>query len=50
MFRGRFGFYPARDVQALCSMNSASLGARSLNIELQAALDPPSELRVELFG
>jgi exodeoxyribonuclease V alpha subunit len=46
----RFGLDPVRDVQVLCPMNRGGLGARSLNIELQAALNPPGELRVERFG
>jgi exodeoxyribonuclease V alpha subunit len=47
---GRFGLDPVRDVQVLCPMNRGGLGARSLNIALQAALNPPGELRVERFG
>jgi exodeoxyribonuclease V alpha subunit len=39
-----------RDVQVLCPMNRGGLGARSLNIELQKALNPPGESRVERFG
>ena len=39
----RFGLDPVRDVQVLCPMNRGGLGARSLNIELQAALNPPGE-------
>ena len=31
-------------------MNRGGLGARSLNIELQKALNPPGEARVERFG
>ena len=31
-------------------MNRGGLGARSLNIELQKALNPPGESRVERFG
>ena len=46
----RFGLDPVRDVQVLCPMNRGGLGARSLNIELQAALNPPGEARVERFG
>src|SRR5437762_13568251 len=38
------------DVQVLCPMNRGGLGARSLNIELQAALNPPGEIRIERFG
>jgi exodeoxyribonuclease V alpha subunit len=46
----RFGLDPVRDVQVLCPMNRGGLGARSLNIELQRALNPPGEVRVERFG
>src|SRR5205085_10873584 len=46
----RFGFDPVRDIQVLCPMNRGGLGARSLNVELQAALNPPGEIRVERFG
>jgi len=31
-------------------MNRGGLGARSLNIELQSALNPPGEIRIERFG
>ena len=31
-------------------MNRGGIGARSLNIDLQQALNPPGELRVERFG
>jgi exodeoxyribonuclease V alpha subunit len=31
-------------------MNRGGLGARSLNVELQKALNPPGEVRVERFG
>ena len=46
----RFGLHPVRDVQVLCPMNRGGMGARALNSELQAALNPPGELRVERFG
>jgi len=46
----RFGFDPIRDIQVLCPMNRGGLGARSLNIELQNALNPPGEHRIERFG
>ena len=46
----RFGLDPIRDIQVLCPMNRGGLGARSLNIALQQALNPPGELRVERFG
>jgi exodeoxyribonuclease V alpha subunit len=45
-----FGLKPIRDVQVLCPMNRGGLGARSLNIELQKALNPPGETRVERLG
>jgi exodeoxyribonuclease V alpha subunit len=34
----------------LCPMNRGGVGARSLNIELQAALNPAGERKVERFG
>jgi exodeoxyribonuclease V alpha subunit len=46
----RFGLDPIRDVQVLCPMNRGGLGARSLNIELQNALNPPGEIRIDRFG
>src|SRR5208283_141879 len=46
----RFGLDPIRDVQVLCPMNRGGVGARSLNIELQAALNPGGERKVERFG
>lgn len=46
----RFGLDPLRDIQVLCPMNRGRVGARSLNIELQAALNPAGERKVERFG
>ena len=46
----RFGLDPNRDVQVLCPMNRGGVGARSLNIELQKALNPAGEKKVERFG
>jgi len=46
----RFGLDPIRDIQVLCPMNRGGLGARSLNIELQNALNAPGEIRIERFG
>ena len=46
----RFGLDPIRDIQVLYPMNRGGLGARSLNIELQQALNPPGEVRIERFG
>ncbi len=42
----RFGLDPIRDIQVLCPMNRGGVGARSLNIELQAALNPTGENKV----
>jgi exodeoxyribonuclease V alpha subunit len=46
----RFGLDPVRDVQVLCPMNRGGLGARSLNVDLQAALNPDGAPTVERFG
>jgi exodeoxyribonuclease V alpha subunit len=46
----RFGLDPIRDVQVLCPMNRGGVGARSLNIELQAALNPSGDNKIERFG
>ena len=46
----RFDLDPVRDIQVLCPMNRGGVGARSLNIELQAALNPAGEAKVERFG
>jgi exodeoxyribonuclease V alpha subunit len=48
--RKRFGLDPIRDVQVLCPMNRGGVGARSLNVELQAVLNPAGERKVERFG
>jgi exodeoxyribonuclease V alpha subunit len=46
----RFGLNPIRDIQVLCPMNRGGVGARSLNIELQAALNPAGDHKIERFG
>jgi len=47
----RFGFDPITDVQVLCPMNRGGLGARSLNVDLQKALNPTEDgVSVERFG
>ena len=46
----RFHLDPIRDIQVLCPMNRGGIGARSLNIELQAALNPAGARKVERFG
>jgi exodeoxyribonuclease V alpha subunit len=46
----RFGLDPIRDIQVLCPMNRGGVGARSLNIELQAALNPAGDRKIETFA
>jgi exodeoxyribonuclease V alpha subunit len=46
----RFGLDPIRDVQVLCPMQRGALGARSLNSDLQKALNPNPPHWVERFG
>ena len=48
---GRFGLDPIRDVQVLCPMNRGRLGTRTLNLDLQAALNgDESKPAVARFG
>lgn len=44
----RYGFDPIADIQVLTPMNRQLLGARSLNESLQAVLNPPNELKLEI--
>jgi len=46
----RFGLDPVRDVQVLCPMNRGALGARALNADLQALLNPTPAAVLERFG
>ena len=46
----RFGLDPVRDIQVLCPMARGGVGARSLNIDLQAALNGEATPKVEKFG
>ncbi|WP_427551103.1 SF1B family DNA helicase RecD2 [Methylomonas sp. MS20] len=46
----RFKFHPVNDVQILTPMNRGGLGARSLNVELQARLNGHSEPKITRFG
>lgn len=46
----RFGLDPIRDIQVLCPMNRGRAGAHALNVELQAALNPAGERKVERLG
>ena len=44
----RYEFDPLRDIQVLCPMNQHALGTRNFNALLQAALNPPSEMKFEI--
>ncbi len=46
----RFGLDPVRDVQVLTPMQRGVLGARNLNHELQAVLNPNPPTSIERFG
>ena len=47
----RFGLDPIDDIQVLCPMNRGTAGARALNVDLQAALNPAAgRPSVERFG
>lgn len=46
----RFGVDALRDIQVLCPTNRGRTGARALNGELQAALNPPRGPRLERHG
>jgi exodeoxyribonuclease V alpha subunit len=45
-----FGLHPINDVQVLTPMNRGGLGTRSLNIDLQAQLNPDGHPRISRFG
>ncbi|MGJ0484359.1 MAG: SF1B family DNA helicase RecD2 [Methylomicrobium sp.] len=46
----RLGFHPVTDIQVLTPMNRGGLGARSLNVELQARLNGESEPKIAKYG
>jgi exodeoxyribonuclease V alpha subunit len=47
----RFKFDAIQDIQLLCPMNRGGIGARSLNVELQKALNPATDdISIERFG
>lgn len=46
----RFGLKSIDDIQVLTPMNRSGLGARSLNIELQKALNPKWQFGIERYG
>jgi exodeoxyribonuclease V alpha subunit len=45
-----FGLHPINDVQVLTPMNRGGLGVRSLNIDLQARLNPDGHPGISRFG
>jgi len=46
----RLSFHPVNDIQVLTPMNRGGLGARSLNVELQARLNGESEPKITKYG
>lgn len=46
----KFGFDPVNDIQVLAPMNRGGLGARSLNVALQEALNPDAHPKVTRYG
>lgn len=46
----RFHLNPLTDIQVLCPMNKSAVGAKSLNLTLQAILNPNTKPFVEKFG
>ncbi len=46
----RWHYHPIHDIQVLCPANIGGIGAKSLNVELQKALNPSATEKVERFG
>ncbi|WP_032114082.1 ATP-dependent RecD-like DNA helicase [Candidatus Paracaedibacter symbiosus] len=46
----KLGYSPLTDIQVLCPMTRGFIGTRTLNIELQKALNPPTENSLQKFG
>jgi len=46
----KFKYSPFSDIQVLCPMSRGIIGTRNLNIELQRALNPPTEQSIQRFG
>lgn len=46
----KFNLDPVRDVQVLCPTNRGDVGSKALNLELQGALNPVADEKVERFG
>ncbi|MCY4287202.1 MAG: ATP-dependent RecD-like DNA helicase [Aestuariivita sp.] len=46
----RFSLNPINDIQILCPMNRGGIGAQSLNVDLQAVLNPKPAATIRRFG
>lgn len=46
----KFGFSPITDIQVLCPMGRGIVGTKNLNVELQKALNPPTDISISRFG
>ncbi len=46
----KFGYHSRDDIQVLCPMQRGGSGVRSLNVELQKAINPNPEVRITKFG
>ena len=46
----KFNYNPIADIQILCPMSRGIIGTRNVNIELQKALNPPTDQSIQRFG
>ena len=46
----KFNYSPVGDIQILCPMSRGIVGTRNVNIELQKALNPPTDQSIQRFG
>lgn len=46
----KFKCSPIADIQVLCPMSRGIIGTRNVNIDLQKALNPPTEQSIQRFG
>lgn len=46
----KFKFSSTGDIQVLCPMNKGIVGTRTLNVELQRELNPPTQESIQRFG
>ena len=46
----KFGYHARDDIQVLCPMQRGGSGVRSLNVELQKAINPNPEVKITRFG